>query len=138
MFPHEEASGGTDMANALNWFEIPALDADRARKFYETVLDTKMKELPEMPGYTGYKMYAFPWTDTDLGGSVMQGEGYVPSTEGVVIYLNAGKSLSACVSRVTGAGGKVLQEKVPIGENGFIAFITDTEGNKVGLHSASE
>jgi predicted enzyme related to lactoylglutathione lyase len=135
MYPHITIGGSTNMANALNWFEIPVLDADRARKFYETVLNANMVE---MPGMEGYKMYAFPWTETDLGGSVIQGEGYKPSTEGVVIYLNAGKSLSACVNRVAGAGGKVLQAKVPIGENGFIAFITDTEGNKVGLHSASE
>ena len=123
------------MANSLNWYEIPAKDADRARKFYETVLDTNMQKMDGMPGY---KMYAFSWTETELGGGVIEGEGYVPSTEGVVIYLNAGNSLSACVNRVAGAGGKVLQEKIPIGENGFMAYIIDTEGNKVGLHSMSE
>jgi hypothetical protein len=123
------------MANALNWFEIPVTVADRARKFYETVLDTKMVD---MPGMDGYKMYAFPWTENDLGGAVMQGEGYSPSKDGVVIYLNAGDSLSACVSRVAAAGGQVLQEKIPIGENGFISYVLDTEGNKVGLHSLNE
>ena len=123
------------MANSINWFEIPATDADRARAFYETVLGTKMQK---MEGIPNYKSYAFPWTETELGGGVMEGEGYVPSTDGVVIYLNAGNSLSACVNRVAGAGGKVLQEKIPIGSNGFMAFILDSEGNKVGLHSMSE
>lgn len=33
------------------------------------------------------------------------------------------------------AGGKVLVPKIDIGENGFLAFILDTEGTKVGLHS---
>jgi uncharacterized protein len=28
-----------------------------------------------------------------------------------------------------------LQNKTSIGENGFFAYIEDTEGNKVGLHS---
>ena len=83
-------------------------------------------------------MYGFPWTETDLGGAVVQGEGYVPSKDGVVIYLNAGDSLSAVVNRVSGAGGQVIQEKIPIGENGFISYVLDTEGNKVGFHSINE
>ena len=30
-------------SNALNWFEIPALDIARATKFYETIFDIKME-----------------------------------------------------------------------------------------------
>lgn len=123
------------MANALDWFEIPAIDADRARTFYETILDTKMQDLPT--DEPGYKMYAFHWSETEVGGSVVQGDGYVPSDVGIVIYLNAGISLAESVNRVEKAGGTVLQPNIPIGENGFIAMITDTEGNKVGLHSMS-
>ena len=28
--------------NALNWFEIPATDLDRSKKFYETIFDIEM------------------------------------------------------------------------------------------------
>ena len=35
--------------NSLNWFEIPAKDLARAKKFYERILGIKM-ELMEMPG----------------------------------------------------------------------------------------
>ena len=31
--------------NALNWFEIPVLDINRAMKFYETIFDIKMNYL---------------------------------------------------------------------------------------------
>ncbi len=34
------------MKNAINWFEIPVKDFSRAQKFYETVLDTKIEEMP--------------------------------------------------------------------------------------------
>ena len=51
------------------------------------------------------------------------------------MYLNGGEDLSTVLDKVEGAGGKVMQPKTDIGENGFIAFIEDTEGNKVGLHS---
>lgn len=32
-------------------------------------------------------------------------------------------------------GGKVVKEKFSIGQYGFIAFVEDTEGNVIGLHS---
>ena len=38
-------------------------------------------------------------------------------------------------ARAASSGGKVLYEKMSIGEHGFIAMVTDTEGNVIGLHS---
>ncbi len=32
------------LSNALNWFEIPVSDFDRAKKFYETFFDYQMPE----------------------------------------------------------------------------------------------
>ena len=32
-------------------------------------------------------------------------------------------------------GGKVMKEKVAIGQYGFIALVIDTEGNMIDLHS---
>ena len=32
------------MKNAVNWFEIPANDIERAVKFYSTVLNTELQE----------------------------------------------------------------------------------------------
>jgi predicted enzyme related to lactoylglutathione lyase len=37
--------------------------------------------------------------------------------------------------RVPAHGGRVVKEKSPIGEFGFIVLATDTEGNMIGLHS---
>ncbi len=39
------------------------------------------------------------------------------------------------LAKVEAAGGKILQAKFSIGENGFVAYIQDTEGNCVGIHS---
>jgi predicted enzyme related to lactoylglutathione lyase len=39
------------------------------------------------------------------------------------------------LKRVEPAGGKVLQPKTSIGEFGFYAFVEDTEGNRIGIHS---
>ena len=119
------------MANALNWFEIPAANYERARKFYETIFAT---ELIPMEGMEGFQMGMFPAED-GVGGGVIQGEGYVPSAEGSVVYLNGGDDLSEVLSRVEGAGGQVVMPKTSIGENGFVAYFLDSEGNRVGLHS---
>lgn len=119
------------MANALNWFEIPAVDVERAMNFYSTIFGVEMTSMKAMPGMT---MAMFP-ADEGVGGAVVQGEGYVPSAEGTVVYLNGGEDLSLVLAKVQGAGGKVLLPKTDIGENGFVAFFKDSEGNKVGLHS---
>lgn len=120
--------------NSLNWFEIPANDIARSKKFYESIFDIELQD-NEM-GET--KMAFFPWTpgSGNANGSLAQGPDYKPSMEGTKVYLNADPSMDAVLARVESAGGKVLVPKTSIGEHGHIAFILDTEGNNVGLHSA--
>ena len=119
------------MANALNWFEIPASDIERATKFYNSIFAA---ELVPMPAMEGFDMFMFPVED-GVSGAVISGEGYTPSTEGSVVYLNAGDDLSDVLGRVEAAGGQVIMPKTGIGENGFMAYFKDSEGNRVGLHS---
>ncbi len=50
--------------------------------------------------------------------------------------FSGGADLSEPLSRVEGAGGKVLVPKTNIGEGmGYYALFIDSEGNRVGLHS---
>lgn len=121
------------MKNAINWFEIPVKDFNRAQKFYETVLGAKTQVMEAM----GMKMAFFP---ADLqgggtGGGIIEGKGYEPSDKGSLVYLNGGDDLSVPLSRVEKAGGKIVLPKTSIGQNGFMAHFTDTEGNKVAFHS---
>lgn len=119
------------MANALNWFEIPASDIKRAINFYNAILDT---ELESMEMSEDFPMGMFPSED-GVSGAVISGEGYTPSAEGSLVYLNGGDDLNDVLNRVEAAGGQVVSAKMDIGENGFVAFFMDTEGNRVGLHS---
>lgn len=119
------------MSNALNWFEIPASDIKRASKFYGTILGAELMIAEMMPGY---QMTMLPAED-GIGGGIVQGEGYTPSAEVSMVYLNAGENLDVPLAKVEGAGGKILVPKTGIGENGFFAYFLDSEGNKVGLHS---
>ncbi len=117
--------------SAINWFEIPVSDMDRAVKFYSEILGTPM----EVFSNEGVSVAFLPMAEGDVGGSLIEGPGYVPSQEGSLVYINGNPDLSAILARVGAAGGTVLTQKSPIGENGFIAIFTDIEGNRVGLHS---
>lgn len=120
------------MANAINWFEIPAKDFERAKKFYESVLAITMI-LP----FEGMKYAMFPadMQDGEIGGGLVEEEGYEPSQKGAVIYLNGGDDLAVPLSRVEAAGGAIVMPKRSIGANGFMAMFLDTEGNKLAFHS---
>ena len=120
-------------SNSLNWFEIPALDIARSKKFYETIFSTTMED-NEMGDN---KMAFFPWEagSGKATGAVVQSPTHKPSMEGTIVYLNANPYMDPVLEKVEAAGGKIAVPKMGIGEHGHIAFIIDTEGNNVGLHS---
>ena len=120
------------MAHAVNWFEIPVNDFDRAKTFYQQIFAIDLF-VPEGAGQVA--MFPSNWQEGEIGGSLTtQGE---PSDKGTVVFLNGGDDLAKVLDRVEGAGGKVVlpKTKIPMGDAGFMALFMDTEGNKVGLHS---
>jgi hypothetical protein len=118
--------------NPVGWFEIPVIDMERAKGFYEYVFSMKLEEHQMGSDCMAW----FPMKDGVDGatGSLIEGEGYTPSLEGVLIYFTA-PDIDAALSRAKEKGGAVIAEKFSIGEYGFVALIQDSEGNRVGLHS---
>ena len=127
-------ANNTQKRNALNWFEIPVSDMQRAQKFYGFVFDVELKS----EDFNGIEMSILPFND-GVGGSLMKSaeRGYKPSMEGSIVYLNGGEDLAKPLAKVTEAGGQAIMPKTQIGPDGFIALFIDSEGNKVGLHSYS-
>ena len=121
------------MKNAINWFEIPVTDFDRAKKFYEMLFGSELHVMEAM----GMKSGFFPadMMNGGVGGSIIAGENYAPSKKGTLIYLNGGEDLAVPLAKVQEAGGKIILPKTGIGQNGFMAHFEDSEGNKIGLHS---
>jgi len=62
----------------------------------------------------------------------MEGKG--SGVGGTIIYF-ACADCSVEAGRAAANGGKIERAKLPIGPYGFIAFVLDTEGNMIGLHS---
>jgi uncharacterized protein len=121
------------MSNAINWFEIPVSDFTRATKFYETILDIKIVEMPFPDGR--YGMLPADMMNGGVGGAIVKGDGFEPSDKGTIVYLNGGEDLSISLNKIEKAGGQIIIPKTSIGGNGFMAHFIDSEGNKVALHS---
>lgn len=123
--------------SAISWFEIPATDLDRATKFYETLFDVTL--IPMDTPNIKMRMFPVPDMMNDIGGAVVDSGGFhkPSSTDGVLIYLNGNPDVQNILDKVENAGGKIVVPKTEISpEYGFMGVFTDTEGNRIGLHSA--
>lgn len=120
--------------NAINWFEIPALDLERAFQFYSTVLNGNVRKGTFGNGDLILFNVSFN-TGEAVGGSIVVRSDLKPTTEGGILYLNAFGKLGEAVSKVESVGGKVLVPEINLGKFGFAAVIIDSEGNKMGLLS---
>ena len=118
--------------NMINWFEIPVTDFSRAKHFYETIFAITMT----VTEIQGYKMAFFPAYEGKISGAICFGEGYIPSGAGSLLYLNANPDVNLVLDRATAVGGRIIMPKTLIGEEtGYYAFIVDSEGNRIALHS---
>ena len=122
--------------NMVGWFEIPVLDMNRAKAFYEMVF--KVKIHVEQFGDILMGWFPFP-KDPEAkgaGGSLVQNAAfYKPSAEGTLVYFSS-LEINDELSRLENAGGVLLQEKTLISEEiGYMAMFIDTEGNRIALHS---
>jgi predicted enzyme related to lactoylglutathione lyase len=119
----------------INWFQIPATDMDRAVKFYTAVLGASFHRMEH--GGSKHAFFAMDTLESErTGGEIVQSAMFgKPGQDGTTIYLSAPGSLKTVLERVEPAGGKIVMPHTGIGENGFIALVLDTEGNRIGLHS---
>lgn len=122
----------TPANRAVNWFEIPVADIDRAQAFYEAVLGAPLQRQVMGP----QTLAVFPYAQPATGGALLAGPDAPPPGAGTLVYLNAEPSLDAATARAVAAGGRVLVPRVQLPEGmGAFVHIADSEGNRVGLHA---
>jgi len=124
-------------SNPVGWFEIYVQDMPRAKAFYEAVFQGALTQLenPDPKGFPEMEMWAFPSSMEGYGapGALVRMAG-CPSGGSTMVYFTC-DDCAIEAARAASNGGKAVTEKMPIGEYGFIAMVSDTEGNVIGLHS---
>jgi len=118
--------------NPCVWFEIYVQDMNRAKKFYESVLQGKLEKLDS----PGIDMFAFPMETTTpgTGGALVRMPGVPSGGNSTLVYFGC-EDCSSEEGRVVKSGGRIHKTKFAIGQYGFISLVIDTEGNMFGLHS---
>ncbi|WP_196139042.1 VOC family protein [Aliikangiella sp. G2MR2-5] len=121
------------MKHIVTWAEIPVNNMERAMNFYREILNVNFKR-DEMDGFD---FAMFEAGEENITGALIHGDGYTPSTEGSVVYLNGGDDLNGPLEIINRLGNQVLVPKTAIndGECGYFAQFIDSEGNRVGLYS---
>lgn len=114
-------------------FEIPADDMARAKKFYQAVFGWGIMDIPQM----NYTMVTTVPTGEDRmpkeSGAInggMETRKYAGHSPMIVISV---RSVDEYARKVEQNGGKIFMPKVAVGDMGFYARVTDTEGNVVGI-----
>ena len=121
------------MNDAITWFDVPTEDFDRAVRFYSEILGREIR----VDTFEGQKLGFFPMDGREgVGGDLIPPvPEYKPCANGTRVYLNCNGVIDEVLGRVEKAGGKIKMAKFRMGDVGFIAMITDSEGNTIGLHS---
>lgn len=117
-----------EMRKLISWVEIPAVDFQRAVRFYSAILEIGLEE----NDCGEEKMACFPSGE----GAISYAAGFKPSTDGVLVSLNTGNDLDNTIRRIEEHGGSIVQPKtkIEVEGRGFFAVFIDSEGNKVGLY----
>ncbi len=118
----------------VGWFEIPVTDMEKAKKFYEEVLDI----YSQVQDFHITEMGWFPFSETKpwAAGFLIKNEAYQASEEkGVLIHFSSA-DISTQSKKVLKAGRKVLQAKTLIAEDaGFMGLFVDSERNRIALNT---
>jgi len=118
--------------NPVGWFDINVSNLDRAKKFYETVFEIKLTDLPLEWG--NQALFPFDQESPNISGALVEKSEFKSNGNNTVVYF----ATEDCVTeenRIEKAGGKIVRPKMSIGEFGFVSIFIDTEGNTIGLHS---
>lgn len=121
------------MAGEVVHFEVPYDDADRARAFYTEVFGWNLEQMPGMD-------YTFVQTGETAESGMPANPGYIgggmfsrqPDIPTPVITINV-DDIASAREAVTAHGGALVGDVDQVGDMGWAAYFTDSEGNLMGL-----
>lgn len=114
----------------VEFFEIPADDLNRAKKFYNDLFGWTSRSMGESPNND---YFIFNTTNTDgklgIGGGIMKRQ----HPQQMICNFVTVPSIEEYSSKVEDLGGKILIPKVAAKGHGYYAVCMDTENNHFGI-----
>ena len=114
--------------HAIVHLDIPATDPASASKFYADLFDWKIHVDPTF----NYHMFQ---AESGPGGGFVQVDEATGYKLGEVLIYVWTDDIDATLAKVESLGGKTLQPKTEIPQNGWFAFFADPAGNRIGLYT---
>jgi predicted enzyme related to lactoylglutathione lyase len=115
----------------IGYFQIPADDVGRARKFYQSLLGWKIE--PD----TILSDKSLQWQNIITGepreGTMNIGGLYKRQMPGPIMNFVIIENIDQILAKVENLGGKTMMPRNEIKNVGLVAVIQDTEGNIIGL-----
>ena len=117
--------------NVVGWFEIYVQDMERAKAFYQNTFQVTLQRLESPVSNCGHSQ-CNP-TMPDVPGRSSKWMARIRALEELSFTSLASTVQWNRYAQVRMVGKS--RKKMSIGQYGFIAFVLDTEGNVIGLHS---
>jgi predicted enzyme related to lactoylglutathione lyase len=113
-------------ASSIVWFEIPADNPERAKKFYSALFGWKIEKFPGVEDY---------WHIDTGGGDATPDGGLMKRKhpEQSTINYVAVSSVDEATTTVEKLGGKVCKPKTAVPQMGYFVICQDTENNMFAL-----
>ena len=118
------------MKTFVAFFEIPAVNMERAVLFYGTVFGEKL----EIVEYGEEKMAFISSGNQHPVGCIFSLKGYQPTSNSITISFYT-ENMDESLALVREAGGKIVTEPCETyeGAKDYFAYFLDSEGNRIGL-----
>ena len=118
-------------ASSICWFEIPADDPERAKKFYGSLFGWKIEKFPVVADY--WHIDTGSGDRTRDGGLMTRKHPDQPITDYIAV-----SSVDESAAKVKKLGGTICKPKTAVPQMGYFAICRDTEGNEFALWEANE
>ena len=118
----------TKLAANIVWFEIPADDLARAKKFYSALFGWKIQPFPNSP-MTDYEHIDTGGPDASPDGGLMK---RICTEQQITNYINV-PSVTKFAAKIEKLGGSICKPKCAVPGMGYFAICADTENNTFAI-----
>jgi uncharacterized protein len=112
---------------SIVWFEIPADDLSRAKKFYKSLFGWKINPFPDMPH--DYEHIDTGDADASPDGGLMK---RMHPEQTITNYILV-PSVDKFITKVEKLGGSICKPKTLVPGMGYFAICKDTENNTFAI-----